>query len=91
MLGNFDRLGWLRGALTTISQKRRHRRALPKGANNYAWVVFRPENAALADLREFVEQHRVSLPIGLCKPLAEAAVAFGHVRDGQPGRALLLP
>ena len=91
MLGNFDRLGWLRGALRTISQKRRHRRALPKGATNYAWVLFRPEKAALADLRQFVEQNRVSLPIGLRKPLAEAAEAFDHVRNGQPGRALLLP
>ena len=45
----------------------------------------------LADLRQFVEQNRVSLPIGLRKPLAEAAEAFDHVRNGQPGRALLLP
>ena len=91
MLGNFDRLGWLRGALKTISQKRHHRRALPKGANNYAWMLFKPDKAALADLRQFVEQNRVSLPIGLRKPLAEAAEAFDHVRKGQPGRALLLP
>ena len=91
MLGNFDRLGWVRGALKMLSQKRSHRRTLPKGAKNYAWVLFRPDKAALADLRQFVEQNRVSLPIGLRKPLAEAAEAFDHVKKGQPGRALLLP
>ena len=91
MLANFDRLGWVRGALKTISQKRNHRRALPKGTNNYAWILFKPDKAALADLRQFVEQNRVSLPIGLRKPLAEVGEAFDHVKKGQPGRALLLP
>ncbi|CAH2406828.1 alcohol dehydrogenase catalytic domain-containing protein [Mesorhizobium ventifaucium] len=91
MLGNFDRLGWLRGLLKTISQKKHHRRALPKGASNYAWVLFKPHKAALDDLRQFVEHNHVSLPIGLCKPLAAAGEAFDHVRKRQPGRALLLP
>ena len=45
----------------------------------------------MADLRQFVNQHRVSLPIGLRKPLAEVAEAIDHVRRGQLGRALLLP
>jgi NADPH:quinone reductase-like Zn-dependent oxidoreductase len=91
MLGNFDRLGWLSGALKTISQKRNHRRALPKGTDKYAWVLFRPDKAALAVLRQFVEHNRVSVAIGVRKPLAEAGEAFGHVKKGQSGRALLLP
>ncbi|CCV15552.1 alcohol dehydrogenase catalytic domain-containing protein [Mesorhizobium sp. STM 4661] len=91
MLGNFDRLGWLRGMLRTLSQKKDHRRALPKGASNYAWVLFKPDKAALDDLRQFVEHNQVSLPIGLCKPLAAAGLAFDHVRKRQPGRVLLLP
>ncbi|MEP9387706.1 alcohol dehydrogenase catalytic domain-containing protein [Mesorhizobium sp. KR9-304] len=90
MLSNLDRLGWLRGALKTISEKRRHRSASPNGAK-YAWTVFKPDAAALFDLGRFVRQNTVSLPIGLRKPLAEAAEAFNHVRQGQPGRALLLP
>ena len=91
MLGNFDRLGWLRGLLATFSQKKHHRRALPKGANKFAWVLFKPDTAALADLRQFVEHNHVRLPIGLCKQFSGADEAFDHVRKRQPGRALLLP
>ncbi|BCH21570.1 NADPH:quinone reductase [Mesorhizobium sp. L-8-3] len=91
LLGNFDRLGWLRGALKTISQKRLHRRVLPKGTNNYAWVLFKPDKAAMHDLRQFVEHKHVSLPIGLRKPLAEVAEAFEHVKSGRRGRALVTP
>ena len=89
MLGNFDRLGWLRGMLKTILQKKHHRRALPKGANNFAWVLFKPDKAALADLRQFVEHNHVNLPIGLCKQFSGVGEAFDHVRKRQPGRALL--
>jgi hypothetical protein len=31
MLGNFDRYGWVRGALKSFSEKKSHRAALPKG------------------------------------------------------------
>ena len=91
MLGNFDRLGWVRGVLKTVSDKRAHRRALPKGTRNYTWTLFRPEKGALADLGKLVEMNRVSLPIGLRKPLTDAAEAFDHVRKGRPGRVLLVP
>ena len=91
LLGNFDELGWVRGALKTASDKRCHRAALPKGTPNYAWTIFRPEPLALADLRKLVEQRRVSLPIGLRVPLTNAAQAFDHVRGGRRGRALILP
>jgi NADPH:quinone reductase-like Zn-dependent oxidoreductase len=91
MLGNFDQLGWVRGGLKTFSQKKHHRRALPKGTSNFAWVLFKPNTAALADLREFVEHNHVSLPIGLCKQFSGVGEAFDHVRKRQPGRALLLP
>ncbi|TWI28341.1 alcohol dehydrogenase catalytic domain-containing protein [Mesorhizobium tianshanense] len=91
MLGNFDRLGWLRGTLKTILQKKHHRRALPKGANNFTWVLFKPDKAALAELRQFVEHNHVNLPIGLFKQFSGVSEAFDHVRKRQPGRALLLP
>ena len=91
MLGNFDRLGWLRGMLKTISQKKDHRRALPKGTKNFAWILFKPDTAALADLRRFVEHDHVSLPIGLCKQFTGVGEAFDHVRKRLPGRVLLLP
>jgi reticulon-4-interacting protein 1, mitochondrial len=91
LLNNIDRLGWLRGVLKSISEKRRRRRALPKGVRNYAWTIFKPDPAALASLDEFVEQNHASLRIGLRKPLTEAAEAFDHTREGKPGRAVLLP
>jgi hypothetical protein len=31
------------------------------------------------------------LPIGMRVPLGQAVRAFDHVREGRPGRALLLP
>lgn len=91
LLGNFDEFGWVRGALKTMSDKRRHRAALPPNVKNYAWTVFRPEPGALTELRQLVEQRRVSLPIGLRVPLTNAAPAFDHVGAGRRGRALILP
>ena len=85
MLANFDRHGWVRGALKTISQKRNHRRTLPKGTNNYAWVLFKPDKAALAELRQFVEQNRVSIPIGLRKPLADIRRGFRPRQERSAG------
>ena len=36
MLGNFDKYGWLRGALRSMAEKNAHRKALPAGTGNYA-------------------------------------------------------
>jgi NADPH:quinone reductase-like Zn-dependent oxidoreductase len=91
LLGNIDSYGWVRGGLRSFSEKKSHRAALPKGTKNYSWTLFRPDAAALADLGQFVEQRRLSLPIALRKPLGQADEAFAHVRQGRPGRALLTP
>ncbi len=91
MLGNLDQYGWARGGLKSFSEKRSHRAALPKGTKNYAWTLFRPDAAALADLATLVEQKRLSLPIGVRKTLPQADDAFDHVRKGRQGRALLTP
>ena len=77
--------------LRSFSEKKNHRAALPKGTRNYAWTLFRPDGQALSELAQLVAQRRLSLPIGICKPLGEAAEAFDHVRKGRPGRALLIP
>ena len=90
LLGNFDEFGWLRGAVKTFSDKRRARSALPKGAQHYAWTVFRPEAAALQELRQLVEQQRCGLSIGMRTPLAGATQAFDHVANRRRGRALIL-
>ena len=91
MLGNLDRYGWVRGGLKSFSEKKSHRAALPKGTKNYAWTLFRPDAAALAELAQLVEHQRLSLPIAVRKPLTQADEAFDHVRKGRPGRALLTP
>jgi NADPH:quinone reductase-like Zn-dependent oxidoreductase len=64
---------------------------LPKGAARYAWVLFRPEKAALAEMGRLVELGRLRLPIGLSAPLEDVAKAFEHMRRRLPGKALLLP
>jgi reticulon-4-interacting protein 1, mitochondrial len=91
MLANFDKYGWVRGALRSLSEKNAHRKALPKGTKNYVWTLFRPDSEALAQLAELVEEQRLGLAIGIRKPFAQGADAFDHVRKGKPGRALLAP
>ena len=91
MLQNFDEYGWLMGALKVIRDKRCDRAALSRRTENYAWTTFRPDKHALSDLQELVEKAVLNLPIGLRVPLAEAGNAFEHVRNGRPGRALILP
>lgn len=91
LLGNIDRLGWIRGAMACLADKRRHAAALPAGTKGYAWTLFNPDPQALAELRRQVESGRAQLPIGCAVPLNQAEAAFAHIRDGKPGRALLLP
>ena len=91
LMGNFDKYGWVRGGLRSVSEKKAHRKALPKGARNYAWTLFRPDVDALSKLAQLVAQQRLSLAIGIREPLARGADAFDHVKKGRPGRALLIP
>ena len=86
MLGNLDRYGWVRGGLKSFSEKKSHRAALPKGTKNYAWTLFRPDAAALADLAQLVEQKRLSLPIGVRKTLHASRRCF-RSRQERPARA----
>ena len=61
LLANFDELGWVRGALKTLSDKRRHRAALPKNGR-YVWTVFKPEAPARQELRELVSSGALDYP-----------------------------
>lgn len=93
LLGHFDRLGWLRGALASRRDKRgvqsavRHRSA----AARYAWTIFRPDPEALAALAAGVQERRFSLPLGPCVGFEKASLAFAHVAAGKAGRAVLQP
>ena len=68
ILGNSDRYEWVRGGLESFFEKKSHRAALPEGTRNYAWTLFRPDGAALAELATLVEQQRLSLSIAMRKP-----------------------
>jgi NADPH:quinone reductase-like Zn-dependent oxidoreductase len=93
LLGHFDRLGWLHGALASRRDKRQIQSAVRAraAAGRYAWTIFRPEPQALAALESAVRARRLSLPIGPCVDLDEADLAFAHVAAGRPGRAVLRP
>ncbi len=91
MLQNFDELGWIGGASRMFRDKKKGRALLPKGVQHYAWVLFRPDKAALAEMAQLTELGRLRLPIGLSKPLRDVAEAFEHTRRRLPGRALVLP
>jgi NADPH:quinone reductase-like Zn-dependent oxidoreductase len=93
LLGNFDRFGWLRGALASRRDWKRMRSLVAARAPKarYAWTVFKPDRSALDALAELVRAQMISLPVGLAVPFDEASTAFAHVAAGRPGRALLLP
>jgi NADPH:quinone reductase-like Zn-dependent oxidoreductase len=93
LLGNFDRLGWVRGALASRRDARAVRSAVRQRSPRarYAWTVFKPDREALAALEAGVRERRLSLPVGLSVALEQADAAFAHVAAGKAGRAVLLP
>ena len=93
VLGNFDKLGWVRGALASARDKKAVRTAVQQRSPHarYAWTIFKPDPEALAALEIGVRERRLSLPVGLQVPLEKAAAAFAHLAAGKPGRAVLLP
>ncbi len=93
LLGNFDKLGWVRGALATVRDKKAVRTAVQQRSPRarYAWTIFKPDQEALAALEVGVREGRLSLPVGLQAPLEKAAAAFAHLAAAKPGRAVLLP
>ena len=93
LLGNFDRLGWVRGALTSQRDFAAVRSAVRRNAPGarYAWTIFKPDREALEALAAGMGPNRLALPIGLRVPLEQADAAFAHATAGAPGRAVLLP
>jgi reticulon-4-interacting protein 1, mitochondrial len=93
LLANFDRFGWLRGALASRRDWTRVRSLVAKRAPRarYAWTVFKLDREALDALAESVRERGLSLPVGLAVPFQDAAAAFEHVTLGKAGRAVLLP
>jgi NADPH:quinone reductase-like Zn-dependent oxidoreductase len=93
LLGHFDRLGWLRGALAARRDKLRVQSLVRQRCANarYAWTIFKPDPDALATLAAGVKERRFSLPVGLAVGFEKAGLAFAHVAAGKAGRAVLQP
>lgn len=93
LLGHFDRLGWVRGALASRRDASSMRSAVHQRSPSahYGWTIFKPDAGALAALAAGVRERRFSLPVGLCVAFDEAGLAFAHVAAGKPGRAVLQP
>jgi len=93
LLSNFDRMGWLGGALASRRDRSRVRAVVASRAPkaSYAWTIFKPDREALDALAEGVRARRLALPIGIAKSFDHAVAAFEHVSGGRPGRAVLLP
>jgi reticulon-4-interacting protein 1, mitochondrial len=92
LLSNFDRLGWLGGALASRRDRSRVRAVVASRAAkaSYVWTIFKPDREALDALAEGVRARRLVLPIGIAKSFDNAIAAFDHVSGGRPGRAVLL-
>jgi D-arabinose 1-dehydrogenase-like Zn-dependent alcohol dehydrogenase len=93
LLANFDRLGWLRGALASRCEWKAGRSAVARRAQKarYSWTLFKPDREALDVLAAGVRERRFSLPVASCSPFQHASAAFAHVAMGKGGRAVLLP
>lgn len=93
LLGHFDGLGWLRGALACMRDKNAMQSAVRQrsATASYTWTVFKPAPEALDVLASGVREGRFALPVGLAVGFEQAALAFAHVATGKPGRAVLRP
>lgn len=93
LLANFDRLGWLRGALTCKRDWRAVRSLVAGRAPqaSYGWTLFKPDAGALDVLAAGLRERKFSLAVGLRAPLEDATAAFAHVTMSRAGRAVLLP
>ena len=93
LLGNFDRLGWLRGALASRRAWQEIRAAVRRSAPQarYSWTLFKPDRDALDALAAGLRERRFSLPVATHAGFEAANAAFAHVAAGKAGRAVLLP
>jgi reticulon-4-interacting protein 1, mitochondrial len=92
-LGEFDRSGWVKGAVNVVSRKLEMtalmRARAPRG--KYCWVIFDISAGALDALTAFLMAGKLRLSVGLEVPFAQAAEAFEFVAAGNPTKALLVP
>lgn len=93
LLGHFDGLGWLKGALACQRDKQRVQAVVRRrcATARYAWTIFKPDGEALDELAACVGANGLCLPVGLCAGLEQADRVFAHVAAGRPGRAVLSP
>jgi NADPH:quinone reductase-like Zn-dependent oxidoreductase len=89
LLSNFDRFGFLKGALRSYGDWREAKRLAAARGARYSWTLFKPDVAALGAMKDLLEQKAISLPIGIVAPLSQAIKAFDHVARQEKGRAVL--
>lgn len=91
LLASFDEGGWVRGGIHAFQAWSSLREQAAAVGGRYSWVVFRPSTQALDALALGLSECGLHLPIGLSVPLSKGAMAFEHVAQQRPGRAILLP
>jgi D-arabinose 1-dehydrogenase-like Zn-dependent alcohol dehydrogenase len=93
LLSNFDRFGWLRGAVASRRDWPALGAIVARQAPQarYGWTLFKPDAEALDVLTVGLRERRFSLAVGLRAPMEDASAAFAHVAMGKAGRAVLLP
>lgn len=93
LVGDLDRYGWFRGALSAFKQWRQMRRlAHSQGRRvRYAWALFKPDGEALDLLTALLMKGQIKLEVAMAVPFSQASLAFAHVAKGDPARAVLFP
>lgn len=88
LLSLLDKKGLLLGAIAAAQTRRRGRMNVPKGAR-YEWALFDAKAKDLQLIQDFALSTRPQAHIGIRTPTSEAHLAFAHVEQMRPGRALL--
>jgi D-arabinose 1-dehydrogenase-like Zn-dependent alcohol dehydrogenase len=88
MLSLLDKKGLVMGAIAAAQTHRRCSKNVPKGAR-YKWALFDVKAGDLELIQDFAHDTHPQAHVGIRVPMFEATLAFAHVEQMRPGRALL--
>lgn len=89
LLSLLDSKGLVLGAIAALRKRAMARKNVPRGAS-YAWALFSMKAGDLQLIQHFALSVRPQPRIGLRAPMSQADLAFAHVEQARPGRALLI-